>query len=84
MDIFIQAINAAIVAEMQKPQETPAAFVLSLLQERAMRGARTKVFRTRDKDVRGQHLQEVRRGCKGLKPQQHTQGPLLHWFRQNS
>jgi hypothetical protein len=20
----------------------------------------------------------VRRGCKGLKPQQHTQGPLLH------
>ena len=27
--------------------------------------------------VRGQHPQEVRRGCKGLKPQQHTQGPLL-------
>jgi hypothetical protein len=27
---------------------------------------------------RGQHLQDVRRGCKGLKPQQHTQGPLLH------
>jgi hypothetical protein len=26
---------------------------------------------------RGQHPQEVRRGCKGLKPQQHTQGPLL-------
>ncbi len=28
--------------------------------------------------VRGQHPQGVRRGCKGLKPQQHTQGPLLH------
>ena len=27
---------------------------------------------------RGQHPQEVRRGCKGLKSQQHTQGPLLH------
>jgi hypothetical protein len=27
--------------------------------------------------VRGQHPQGVRRGCKGLKPQQHTQGPLL-------
>ena len=26
---------------------------------------------------RGQHPQGVRRGCKGLKPQQHTQGPLL-------
>ena len=26
---------------------------------------------------RGQHPQEVRRGCKGLKPQQHTQDPLL-------
>jgi hypothetical protein len=31
MDIFIQAINVAIVAEMQKPQKIPAAFVLSLL-----------------------------------------------------
>jgi hypothetical protein len=30
------------------------------------------------KMVRGQHPQGVRRGCKGLKPQQHTQGPLLH------
>jgi hypothetical protein len=27
MDIFTQAINVAIVAEMQKPQEIPAAFV---------------------------------------------------------
>jgi hypothetical protein len=44
MDIFIQAINAAIVAEMQKPQETPAAFVLSLLQERAMRAFGQKFF----------------------------------------
>jgi hypothetical protein len=26
MDILIQAINVAIVAEMQKPQEIPAAF----------------------------------------------------------
>jgi len=26
MDMFTQAINAAIVAEMQKPQEIPAAF----------------------------------------------------------
>jgi hypothetical protein len=25
------------------------------------------------KMFRGQHPQEVRRGCKGLKPQQHTQ-----------
>ena len=55
-------------------------------------GARTKVFRTRDcffvrghgpllqflRVLRGQHPQGVRRGCKGLKPQQHTQGPLLH------
>jgi len=30
--------------------------------------------------VRGQHPQGVRRGCEGLKPQQHTQGPLLHRF----
>jgi len=27
--------------------------------------------------IRRQHPQRVRRGCKGLKPQQHTQGPLL-------
>src|SRR5674476_1582206 len=27
--------------------------------------------------IRGQHPLGVRRGCKGLKPQQHTQGPLL-------
>ncbi len=38
-------------------------------------GARTKVFRTRELLGRGQHPQEVRRGCKGLKPQQHTAGP---------
>ena len=31
------------------------------------------------KNNRGQHPQEVRRGCKGLKPQQHTQGPLLQY-----
>ena len=29
--------------------------------------------------IRGQHPQGVRRGCKGLKPQQHTQGPLLQF-----
>jgi hypothetical protein len=29
MDIFTQAINVAIVAEMQKPQEIPAAFCLN-------------------------------------------------------
>ncbi len=31
----------------------------------------------RGQKFRGQHSQGVRRGCKGLKPQQHTQGPLL-------
>jgi hypothetical protein len=35
----------------------------------------------RDQKARGQHPQEVRRGCKGLKPQQLTQGPLLHGFQ---
>jgi hypothetical protein len=29
------------------------------------------------KNDRGHDSQGVRRGCKGLKPQQHTQGPLL-------
>jgi hypothetical protein len=28
----------------------------------------------------GQHPQGVRRGCKGLKPQQHTQSPTYNCF----
>lgn len=67
----VQQLNDNFTAESR-------GFVLGKPVGAGHAGARTNVFRARDNlCVRGQHPQKVRRGCKGLKPQQHTQGPLL-------